>query len=141
MRPLQRIVWSEGMLMSPQHFQQQDSYHEALLHERLAAVAPFTWGLLELELDARALETGQVAVRGFAGILPGGTALAFRAGESEAPTTRPVEQHHLPAHREVLEVYLALPLMRIGTGNYAQRESERARTRYVVESRSVLDAV
>ena len=33
MKAPQRVVWSEGMLVSPQHFQQQDLYHEALLDE------------------------------------------------------------------------------------------------------------
>ena len=43
MKPLQRIVWSEGMLMSPQHFQQQDAYHEGLLHERVADDTRALW--------------------------------------------------------------------------------------------------
>ncbi len=56
MRPPQRIVWSEGMLISPQHLQQQDRYHEALLGERLRALSPHAWGVVELALDERALE-------------------------------------------------------------------------------------
>ena len=35
-----RVVWSEGMLVSPQHLQQADLYHERLLNQRLAAIAP-----------------------------------------------------------------------------------------------------
>ena len=27
----QRVVWSEGMFMNPQHLQQADLYHESLL--------------------------------------------------------------------------------------------------------------
>lgn len=140
MKSLQRVVWSEGMLMSPQHFQQQDLYHEAVVHERLAAVAPQSWGLLELELDVRALEAGQVALRLFAGVLPGGTVLRFRQGELEAPSVRAIEQH-FPAHREMLEVHLGLPLERAGSLSYARSESERSRARYIVDGRAVLDTV
>jgi len=40
MKGLQRVVWSEGMLVSPQHLQQADLYHERLLDCRLAATSP-----------------------------------------------------------------------------------------------------
>ena len=46
MKPLQRVVWSEGMLVSPQHMQQQDLYHERLLDERIAALSPYRWGVV-----------------------------------------------------------------------------------------------
>jgi type VI secretion system protein ImpJ len=141
MSVLQRIVWSEGMLMSPQHFQQQDLYHEAVVHERLAAAAPYAWGLCALELDERALDESKVVVRALAGVLPGGTALRFRAGEPEAPAARAIESHHLPAHKERLDVHLALPLERASGSSYARGELERGRARYIVDTRSVLDAV
>ena len=141
MSMLQRVVWSEGMLMSPQHFQQQDLYHEAVLHERLAAAVPHAWGLSALELDERALDERKVVVRALAGVLPAGTALCFRAGEPEAPATRAVESHHLPAHKERLDVHLALPLERANGSSYARSEVERGRARYFVDTRSVLDSV
>jgi type VI secretion system protein ImpJ len=136
---LQRIVWSEGMLISPQHFQQQDRYHERLLHERLCAAVPHGWGLSSLELDEALLSAGKVALRSVAGVLPGGTAVCFRAGEQEAPPTRSIEAHHFPAHAETLDVHLALPLERPHGGSYARLEAERGRARFVVETRSVPD--
>lgn len=136
---LQRIVWSEGMLISPQHFQQQDRYHERLLHERLGASVPHGWGLSALELDEAALGAGKVSLRAIAGVLPGGTAVCLRAGEPEAPPARSIEAHHFPAHAETLDVYLALPLERPHGGSYARLDAERGRSRFVVETRSVLD--
>ena len=44
MRAAQKVVWSEGLLMSPQHLQQQDLFHEALLSDRLDAIAPVQLG-------------------------------------------------------------------------------------------------
>ncbi len=124
--------------MSPQHFQQLDLYHETLLDERIAAVTPYAWGVAEIELDERALDAGQVALRSFLGVLPRGTVLRFRSGEPEAPPARAIE-HHFPPQREALEVYLAVPLERSGSANYARGELERGRSRYLVETRSVLD--
>lgn len=42
------IQWSEGMLLSPQHFQQNDSYWQQHLRHRLQAVTPHYWGVLRL---------------------------------------------------------------------------------------------
>jgi predicted component of type VI protein secretion system len=35
-------IWTEGLLISQHHFQQQDRYHESLLRERLAAVVHYS---------------------------------------------------------------------------------------------------
>lgn len=42
------IQWSEGMLLSPQHFQQNDSYWQQHLRHRMQAVSPHYWGVLQL---------------------------------------------------------------------------------------------
>ena len=55
MRSLQRLVWSEGMLLSPQHLQALDRFHETYAAARIAALAPIDWGVLEVELDSSAL--------------------------------------------------------------------------------------
>ncbi len=38
-------IWTEGLLVSQHHFQQQDQYIEALLSERLRAVTHYDWGV------------------------------------------------------------------------------------------------
>jgi len=45
------VQWSEGMMMSPQHFQQNDRYWHAQLRHRLQALNPHYWGLLHLRFD------------------------------------------------------------------------------------------
>jgi len=45
------IQWSEGMMLSPQHLQQNDRYWHAHLRHRLQAVAPHYWGVLKLHVD------------------------------------------------------------------------------------------
>src|ERR1700761_6482753 len=78
MSALERVVWSEGMLMAPQHLQQQDAYHEALLDARVAALTPYAWGVCELSIDLSALEAGQLIVRSFLGVFPSGATLQLR---------------------------------------------------------------
>ena len=78
----QRVVWSEGLLMAPQHLQQLDIYHERLLSQRLDAVSSLCWGVHAVEFDQRALRTGQVLLTRFRGVLPDGAVLDLETGES-----------------------------------------------------------
>src|SRR5688500_4771925 len=56
-------VWSEGLLVSQHHFQQQDRYHEVRLEERLAALHRYGWGITVLEIDDRSLVSGQFRLK------------------------------------------------------------------------------
>jgi type VI secretion system protein ImpJ len=127
------------MLISPQHLQQQDRYHEALLGERLRALSPFSWGVVEMTLDERALERGQVSLQSFFGLLPDGTVAQFEPGHPEAPAARSFEGH-FPAHSHALEVFLGIP-REPSAGGYARSSSDAKRARYTVETRAILDAV
>lgn len=90
------LLWSEGMLLSPQHFQQQEIHLQAQLHQRLAGLSPYAWGLRHLRLDQANLAKGQLAVEECDAVLEDGLPLVFRAanrtpaiGES-APALNPL---------------------------------------------------
>ena len=72
MRQLQRVLWSKGTLLNPQHFQLQDRYLEELLDFRLHALTFCPWGFSRLRIDADALSAGTVVVGDAAGLLPDG---------------------------------------------------------------------
>ncbi|MDO7919824.1 type VI secretion system baseplate subunit TssK, partial [Pseudomonas aeruginosa] len=46
-----RVVWSEGMFLRPQHFQQHDRYLETLVDGRCRSLLAGGWGFSELKLD------------------------------------------------------------------------------------------
>lgn len=73
------VLWSEGMLLSPQHFQQNDIQCQALLHQRLISLTPNAWGLRHLQLDATRLADGVVRVTECDAVMPDGLPLVFRA--------------------------------------------------------------
>src|SRR5213080_2028214 len=50
-----KVLWGEGLLLRPQHFQRQDHYHEHRLHKSIDAVHPYAWGVERLEVDRDAL--------------------------------------------------------------------------------------
>jgi type VI secretion system protein ImpJ len=84
-----RVVWREGMLLSPQHLQQWDRYVEQLVATRFRAAYPFDWGLTGLAIDRTALGNGRLQLEAASGVLPDGTPFA-------AP-----ERDRLPGPREI----------------------------------------
>ena len=53
-----RIVWHEGMLLAPQHFQQAEARVDALVAWHTLATNPFGWGVRSVTLDAALLQAG-----------------------------------------------------------------------------------
>lgn len=135
---LERVVWSEGMLMCPQHLQQQDLFFEATLGARLAAVTPYDWGVASMTIDEGELSGGVLKLSEFSGVLSAGLPLEFSKGEAGGPPSRPVEDH-FPATATALEVYLAVPSAREGIPNYQDAVDDSARARYRMMNRPVPD--
>ncbi len=104
-----RVIWSEGMFLQPQHFQQHDRYLERIIEHRAGAIAPYGWGYLQLELDADALALGKVQIAAARGVLPDGTVFHFPE-EDAAP--EPLE---IGAEVRDELIVLALPVRRAGS--------------------------
>ncbi len=138
MKVPQRVVWSEGMFVSPQHLQALDRFHEALLAARLSGVTSHDWGVLAMDLDAAALGTGSVRLQRFAGILTDGTPIAFDENDPEAPPQRPAADH-FPAAARSLEVYVGVARERETVPAFSEEGNSAARSRYVVASRPIQD--
>ncbi|HYD80200.1 MAG TPA: type VI secretion system baseplate subunit TssK [Paucimonas sp.] len=71
------VQWSEGMLLSPQHLQQNDIYWHRHLGHRLACVTPHYWGLRALKLKTAQPVDGVVAIAELECVLPDGTLVQF----------------------------------------------------------------
>ncbi len=63
MKTKNRVIWSEGLFLRPQHFQQSERFIEQWIDLRLRALARFAHGFTELELDREQLRMGKVALR------------------------------------------------------------------------------
>ena len=57
-----KVIWSEGMFLRTQHFQQQDRYVERLVRNRTAHLRPHPWGVAKLAIDRSLLTTGRFAI-------------------------------------------------------------------------------
>src|SRR5580658_648994 len=141
MKHLQRVVWTKGMFLTPQHFQAQDDYFEHSLHFRATAASSCNWGLTGLSIDLEALSNGIFTLRHCRGIFSDG--LTFNIPEAdEPPPGREIAEYFAPTEPE-LDVFLALPEARSRGKNVTivnnQSNKSDAGTRYVSETRMVLD--
>lgn len=119
-----KTVWSEGMFLRPQHFQQHDRYLENLLRERCGGLQPYDWGIKKLKIDSRSLAMGKFSLTECSGIFPDGT-----------PFNLP-EDDDLPLPLEISTdvqnalVYLALPAHRFGAIEVDTDENRNNLARY-----------
>jgi len=130
MRQLQPVLWTKGVLLTPQHLQTQDRFLEDLLEMQLSALTFCPWGFQRLTIDREALAGGALAISQAAGILPDG--LLFEIPEADpAPPPRPLETCWQP-DQQTLDVYLAIPEQRNNGLNVSSGQKDR-NTRFLAE--------
>ncbi|MGQ3214228.1 MAG: type VI secretion system baseplate subunit TssK [Shinella sp.] len=128
-----KVIWSEGMFIRAQHFQQEARHVERQLRARTKALVPYGWGLTELRLNRELLSIGQFAIERASGIFPDGT-----------PFSLPGESLRLPPlmlgeNVRNAVIYLTLPLTEPGGREVADAETELT-TRYTLAEIDVADA-
>lgn len=78
------IQWHEGMLLTPQHFQQLCLRQEALVQYSALAIQPYFWGVRHFSFDQNLLLTGLLPVLQLEATLPDGLVVSHNvAGENE----------------------------------------------------------
>jgi type VI secretion system protein ImpJ len=131
-----KLLWSEGLFLRPQHFQQQDRYHEARLHKAVQAVHPYLWGVLALEWDMPALRNNLLRLNAFSAM--------FRDGELvDTPDCGPLppalDLGALPASVQELTCHASLALLSQDASNYAPPDVSAPGARYVRHDRDTRD--
>ncbi len=79
------VLWNEGMLLLPQHFQQADQRAEALLAYKAFAGTPYAWGLRRLEIDRSAFARGKFSVVEIEAIMPDGLPVRYPSDPDGPP--------------------------------------------------------
>jgi type VI secretion system protein ImpJ len=125
MRQLQPILWTKGLLLTPQHLQTQERHFEDQLGFHLAALSPAPWGFGLLQVNLEALGSGVFTLSQASGMFP--DSLAFEIpGSDQAPQPRPLEAAW-EADQDTLDFYLAIPEHRPGAQNVSRETDSRAR--------------
>ncbi len=128
-----RVVWSEGMFITTQHFQQHDRYLEHLVDARSRPLSAAAWGFSELLLDQGLLAQGKLAILSARGLLPDGT--PFDIPRDDLPPA-PLE---VPDELRDGIIHLGLPLKRAGARDTVDDGEAVAGARYISRVSEVRD--
>jgi type VI secretion system protein ImpJ len=122
------------MMLAPHHFQQQSLRMEQVLLYHVLTVAPFHWGVVQLQLDRVALVSGIFRVLELEAVMPDGLIIHHSADVSGGL------EIDITAHADALSqsrimVHLAVPAAKVG-GNAVPGDLARYRS---VEGPAVTD--
>ncbi len=79
-----KVMWTEGMFLQPQHFQQQDRFAARQQAGLVTATCAWPWGFVALQIDEAALLQGRVMLSAARGVLPDGLVFSI-PGDDPAP--------------------------------------------------------
>lgn len=128
-----KVIWSEGMFIRAQHFQQENRHFERMLRERARSLRPYAWGLTELRLNRELLTIGRFDVERASGIFADGTPFSFPGGGAPLPPLQ------LNENVRNAVVYLTLPISQPGGRETAEASADTL-TRYSITEVEVPDA-
>jgi type VI secretion system protein ImpJ len=128
-----RVIWSEGLFLRPQHFQQHVRYVEQFVEGRSRGLRPFAWGFSELTVDSDMLRIGKLAISSASGVFPDGT--PFNIPDDDPPPT-PLE---LDENVRDEQVYLGLPVRQQGSPEVGDRLDREGLARYTRHELDVAD--
>src|ERR1700734_563683 len=129
-----KIIWSEGLFLRPQHFQQQGRYFERLLETRCYALRSHPWGCVELQFERDLLAIGKLGLRRAIGVFPDGT--PFRIPEDD-PVPVPLD---VGAQVRDETVYLALPVRQQSGAEVDRRAGQENIVRHAIREVESRDA-
>jgi type VI secretion system protein ImpJ len=131
-----KVLWGEGLLLRPQHFQRQDQYHEHRLNESIKAVHPYAWGVEQLQVDRDALANNVLRILE--------VSLRFQDGELyDAPGAdalpETVDLSLLQPSQQSVTYYAALPAFKPFGGNFSQPGQATNTARFVQANQDAPD--
>ncbi len=131
-----KVLWGEGLFLRPQHFQQQDAYHEAQIRQALLTAQPFGWGLRSLDIDQDALSSGTLRIERIDAVLPNGERY-LAPDEDRLPA--PLSLDGLDLDEGATDILLAVQHLRPHGGNASPEGDTEESTRYLIDNRDTVD--
>ena len=122
-----RVLWGEGLFLRPQHFQQQDRYHEARLNATALALHPYCWGVRQLAIDSDALKADVLRVTELSLVFPDGEVVRAPEHDMLPPQVRLGE---LLDAGQAITFHAALPVLKVHGENCAARGETRLDARF-----------
>lgn len=117
-----KVVWSEGIFIAPQHFQQQEKYLESRLDDYITNHNPFFYGVREIVFDESLFKQGVVRLSRFSAILEDGTTLEVMGEQADGLRIK------LPHGTQESKLYITIQTKNSGTNEVSfDKDSKDAR--------------
>ena len=131
-----KVLWGEGLFLRPQHFQQQDRYHESRLQQTAQALHPYLWGVRHVEWDLDALRADRLRLHALSLRFHDGELVDAPAGEPLPPA---IDLSAVPPEVQEITYFAALPALSHDGGNAAAERAQAGGMRYVQSQRNMPD--
>ncbi|WP_426142409.1 type VI secretion system baseplate subunit TssK [Pseudomonas sp. DWP3-1-2] len=128
-----KVLWQEGMLLRPQHFQHNDRYFENQIKTHTLLLKRNAWGFSKLAVDEQYFNLSKIVVTQASGVLPDGT--FFDLAHSKQLLTLDI-----PPDSGNASVYLALPLLAGGSVESREAGQEDVLARYTRYMEEIADS-
>lgn len=106
------ICWYEGMMLAPQHFQQNHNYWEWQLQILRKSIFPHGWGISKLNIDLARLIQGEIWINKLNAIMPDGLVVNFEFDPNDAqssPLSLPLSDIEALAQKRNETIHLVVP--------------------------------
>ncbi len=137
MRQTNKVIWSEGTFVTPQHFQQQERYFEDQLEQHLQAYFPYRCGVLDLKIDQKSLSESSFAIGDCFVVFPDGTVFKTPQVLQKQNISLP-KAKTIPADTSRQIIYLAIP-RQSNASEVSSHFSEQSMARYIRGEVKLLD--
>lgn len=101
-------MWKEGAFITPQHLQVQDDFHQQELEERMRALNPNNWGVIELSIDSEQLMRGIFALTRLVAVMPDGSLIRVD-DEHSLPAKQIRKYEDTKGESKRLGIFVAIP--------------------------------
>lgn len=128
-----KVIWQEGMLLRPQHLQQNDRYFENRIRAQTRLLQRNAWGFFELVIDPQYFNMSQLVVTRASGVLPDGS--FFDLGKNTGPL-----MVDIPPEKDSVSVYLTLPLLTANNIEARREDQPDVLARYLAYDTEVFDS-
>ena len=128
-----KVVWSEGMFLNPQHFQQQERYFERFVNGKCSAYGAYGWGVHDYEVDQQLLTLGKISVIKASGVFPDGTPFSFPDVDEPPPV------FDVPENTHNAIAYICVPVKRPGAVDVISDENTQGLARYYTYEQETRD--
>ena len=127
------VVWSDGLFIKPQHFQQAYRNQEYLINQRVLASQCYSYGFSNLSVNTESLSFGRISLSSASGVMPDGTVFDLPK-ESRLPNDFAVPDGVIDQ-----VVYLAVHLEKEGAVDVTENFLDASGSRYWIDDIEVRD--